>query len=96
MEFWPDYGPGPVWTEEGVPVDLGGLGVPPALVAELAEWNAAYSEKKVPIGSAGDAAWLRDGSRLLNELRSALGPDYQVVVTESWWGEDPWWGESPP
>lgn len=89
LEFWPDYGPGPVWTEEGVPVDLGRLGVDPDLVAEVATWNSAYSEDKVPVDSLGDAAWLREGKRLLGEVRSALGAAYRVVVTEPWWGEEP-------
>src|SRR5688572_27675917 len=51
LEFWPDYGPGPVWTDDGKPVDLAQLGVDPDLVAEVAEWNGAYSEDKVPIDS---------------------------------------------
>lgn len=25
LEFWPDYGPGPLWTKEGKPADLGAL-----------------------------------------------------------------------
>lgn len=95
LEFWPDFGPGPVWTEAGEPVDLGQLNVRPALVAALSAWNAAYTEEKVPIDSAGDAVWLPEGRRLLAELRSTLGPEYRVVVTESWWGEEPWWGVEP-
>jgi hypothetical protein len=89
LEFWPDYGPGPVWTEDGVAVDLGQLGVEPDLVAEVMAWNGAYSEEKVPVDSSGDAAWLGEGKRLLGEVRSALGAEYRVVVTEPWWGEEP-------
>lgn len=89
LEFWPDYGPGPVWTEDGKPVDLGQLGLDPDLVTEVAEWNGAYSEDKVPIDSPGDVAWLREGRRLLREVRSALAAEYRVVVTEPWWGEEP-------
>lgn len=89
LEFWPDYGPGPVWTEDGGPVDLSQLGVDPDLVADVVAWNGAYSEDKVPIDSSGDVAWLRDGRRLLREIRSALGAEYDVVVTEPWWGEEP-------
>jgi hypothetical protein len=89
LEFWPDYGPGPVWTDDGRPVDLGHLGVDPDLVAEVAAWNDAYGEDKVPIESHGDSAWLGEGRRLLHEIRAALGAEYRVVVTEPWWGEKP-------
>jgi hypothetical protein len=33
-----------LWTDDGKPVDLGQLGLDPDLVAEVAEWNGAYSE----------------------------------------------------
>ena len=59
------------------------------LVESAAAWNAAYEENKVPIEGPGDAAWLREGIRLLHEIRGALGNEYRVVVTEPWWGEDP-------
>jgi hypothetical protein len=88
LEFWPDYGSGPLWTDDGKPADLTSLGMGPHLVEQVTAWNAAYEESKVPIEGAGDAAWLREGSRLLHEIRAALGTKYQVVVTEPWWGED--------
>ncbi|MDN4175634.1 hypothetical protein QWY28_21915 [Nocardioides sp. SOB77] len=82
LEFWPDYGPGSVWTEAGgVPVDLGRLGVHPDLVAHVgAAWNGAYSDDKVPMDSLGDSAWLRGGKHPLGETRSALGAAHRVVV----------------
>lgn len=89
LEFWPDYGPGPLWTEDGKPFDLTTLDVARGLVESVAAWNAAYLEDKVPIDAPGDAAWLREGRRLLHEIRIALGNEYRVVVTEPWWGENP-------
>lgn len=89
MEFWPDYGPGPLWTDDGKPVDLESLGVGRDLVEHLAAWNAQYSEDKVPLEGAGDEAWLREGKQLLGHVRDALGDQYEVVVTEPWWGEEP-------
>ncbi len=47
MEFWPDYGPGPLWSEGGKSVDLTSLGVDPDLVERIEAWNAAYGEHKV-------------------------------------------------
>jgi hypothetical protein len=87
-EFWPDYGPGPLWTD-GKPVDLTLLGMDRYLVERVAAWNAAYEETKVPIDGAGDDAWLTEGKRLLGAIRDALGSEYRVVVTEPWWREDP-------
>ena len=89
LEFWPDYGPGPLWTEAGQPADLAALGIDSALAVEASAWNSEYGESKVPIEGPGDEAWLTKGRDLLFRLRSALGPDYQVVVTEPWWDEDP-------
>lgn len=89
VEFWPDYGPGPLWTDDGKPADLTLLGMRRDLVEQVTAWNAAYEESKVPLEGAGDEAWLREGRRLLHEVRAALGAEYRVVVTEPWWGEDP-------
>lgn len=89
LEFWPDHGPGPLWTDDGKPANLTSLGMDQHLVEQVTAWNAAYEENKVPIESAGDAAWLREGRRLLHEIRAALGAKYRVVVTEPRWGEDP-------
>ena len=89
LEFWPDYGAGPLWTETGQPADLAALGLDPALVGEASAWNSEYAEDKVPIEGHGDEAWLTKGRDLLMRLRAGLGPDYEVVVTEPWWGEEP-------
>jgi hypothetical protein len=89
LEFWPDYEAGPLWTDEGKPVDLAALSIDHGLVERTTAWNAAYSEDKVPIEGSGDEAWLNEGKRLLGEVRSALDDQYQVVVTEPWWGEEP-------
>jgi hypothetical protein len=89
LEFWPDYGPGPLWTEDGKAADLAALPMERDLVERVTAWNAAYSEDKVPLDGPGDVAWLSQGVRLLGEVRAALHDHYQVVVTEPWWGEEP-------
>lgn len=89
LEFWPDYGPGPLWTEDGKPADLRSLALPSELVEELEFWNAQYAEEKIPVDGNGDSAWLGEGRSLLRRTRDALASDFEVVVTEPWWGEDP-------
>ena len=88
LEFWPDYGDGPVWTPDGKVADLAGLGLSHDLIAALGAWNRRYAEDKIPLDGVGDAAWLAEGRLLLRRLREALKPDHAVVVTEDWWGED--------
>lgn len=53
LEFWPDYGPGPLWTEDGKPADLRSLGLPSELVEELEFWNGRYAEEKLPVDGNG-------------------------------------------
>ena len=53
-EFWPDYGPGPLWSGDGKPADLASLGLGRDLIEHLAAWNAEYSEDKVPIEGPGN------------------------------------------
>jgi len=89
LEFWPDYGPGPLWTDDGKAADLVGLPLDPDLVERMTTWNAAYSEDKVPLDGPGDLVWLSQGKRLLDEVRAALHDQYRIVVTEPWWGEEP-------
>lgn len=89
LEFWPDYGSGPLWTEDGKAADLRSLGLPEELAEQLTVWNSQYAEDKVPLEGSGDSAWLGEGVSLLRRTRDALGSDFQVVVTEPWWGEDP-------
>ncbi|GAB3572119.1 hypothetical protein GCM10027405_38740 [Arthrobacter alkaliphilus] len=95
LEFWPDYGSGPVWTENGEPVALGSLGISLELSERLRLWNSQYEEERIPLESPGDAEWLAEGVVLLRELRTDLGPDVDVVVTEPWWGEAPYLAQEP-
>ncbi|WP_148613435.1 hypothetical protein [Nocardioides rubriscoriae] len=89
IEFWPDYGPGPLWAKEGGVVDPTGLPISADLAARITAWNGAYEEDKVPLQGPGDTSWLSEGKRLLAESRAAVGDHYDVEVTEPWWGEAP-------
>jgi len=89
LEFWPDYGPGPLWSKQGHVVDLAALGLSQTLVEEVSAWNAEYAEDKVPLEGPGDETWLRQGREILYRLRNVLGAEYRVEVTEPWWGEEP-------
>ena len=87
MEFWPEYNSGPLCSSTGAAIDLAALALPEALVQRLREWNASYDDSKLPF-EQNDTAWLANGQGLLAETRKALGPDYEVIVTEPWWGEE--------
>lgn len=88
MEFWPDYEPaGPLWSDDGKPVDPITLGCSSDLAARLSAWNAAYREDRLPTEGQGDAGYVQEGVRLLAEVRRAVGDRARVVVTEPWWGE---------
>lgn len=89
VEFWPDYGPGPLWSKDGEAIDPASLGVSADLAARLGTWNGLYAESKVPLDGPGDADWLAEGKRLLAELRDEVGDQCDVAVTEPWWGEQP-------
>lgn len=79
LEFWPDYGPGPIW--------LNGSAIAPAeiLSASLAKrvrlWNDAYDEAKLE--TENDPAWTAEGKRLLDAVRAELADTHEVIVTES-------------
>ena len=88
LEFWPEYGDGPLWSPDGQAVDLVALSLSADLVDALRAWNATYDDSKLPFES-NDEVWLHEGKRLLAHVRAALGNDYVVVVTEPWWGEVP-------
>jgi hypothetical protein len=88
LEFWPEYGAGPLW-DEGAGVDPTQLGLPTELVERLVAWNARYGDERLPMEGPGDPAWLGEGRRLLAETRTALAASHRVVVTEPWWGEEP-------
>lgn len=87
VEFWPDYGSGPLWHRNGEPADLATLGLAPELVERLTDWNSRYEETNLPIDGPGNRSYLDEGSRLLRMVRGSVGPRYRVVVTEPWWGE---------
>lgn len=89
LEFWPEYGSGPLWSDDGKHVDLRSLDLGVDVIEELEAWNSQYAENKIPLESLGDARWLNEGRHLLRRTREALKPDYQVVVTEPWWDENP-------
>lgn len=88
LEFWPDYGDGPVWVD-GANADLTTLGLDARLIDDLLKWNGLYREDKVPLEGAGDLAWIAEGRVLLRRLREAVEREHTVVVTEPWWGDDP-------
>jgi hypothetical protein len=88
LEFWPEYGAGPLW-DEGAGVDPTQLGLPTELVERLVAWNARYGDERLPMAGPGDPDWLGEGRRLLAETRTALEASHRVVVTEPWWGEEP-------
>lgn len=76
LEFWPDYGTGPLWLRGGKPADLAALAIP----ADL----GSYEEERLPLDGDGDgdAEYLALGVRLLEEVRAALTGKFRVVVTE--------------
>jgi len=84
LEFWPDYGPGPLWLG-GRAIDPVELDLDDALARRLRDWNAVYEEWKIPLDGSGDEAWLTEGRQLLQDVRQALGGDYNVGANEDWW-----------
>mgnify|MGYP003419462799 FL=1 len=89
VEFWPDYGSGPVWTEDGAPIDPRSLGLTDDLAEQLELWSAQYDEDRIPVEGSGDREWLDRGAHLLERTRRALGPSCEVIVTEPWWDDPP-------
>jgi hypothetical protein len=88
LEFWPDYGPGPLW-HDGSAADLVALGLSGPLASRLTDWNSEYEERRLPVDGPGDPNYLAAGVSLLAQLREALAGRFRVVVTEPWWGEQP-------
>ena len=39
LEFWPDYGSGPVWSDEGKALALESLGISPVLAERVRLWK---------------------------------------------------------
>jgi hypothetical protein len=89
LEFWPEYRGGPLWTTAGQSVDLADLPISDDLRDRVAVWSSKYGDEKLPTEGPGDPEWIADGRGLLAELRSAVRPDYEVIVTEPWWAEEP-------
>ncbi|WP_284992041.1 hypothetical protein [Arthrobacter sp. efr-133-TYG-120] len=83
LKFWPYYGPGPLWSDKGQPVDLKSLGISSELVEQVRSWNSQYEEDRIPLNGPGDAEWLAEGVGLLRQLRTDLGDDFDLVVTSS-------------
>lgn len=84
LEFWPDYGPGPLWNDNGQPVEPESLAISPGLAARVRLWNSSYAENKLPLDGPGDAGWLAQGVDLLLQLRRELGDSVDLRVTEPW------------
>lgn len=84
LGFWPDYGPGPLWLD-GRAVDPEDVDLDAALAKRLRDWNARYEERKIPLQGPRDEGWLGEGRLLLQDVRQALGPDYDVGANEDWW-----------
>ncbi|MFF1831552.1 hypothetical protein [Paenarthrobacter sp. NPDC058040] len=89
LEFWPDYGRGPLWNDDGQHVELDSLAISPGLAARVRLWNSAYAEDKLPLDGSGDAGWLAQGVELLLQLRTEVCDGVHIQVTEPWWGEAP-------
>ena len=89
LEFWPAYRGGPLLNDHGPSVDLAGLPVSRDLRERGAEWVSDYGDEKLTVEGLVDPEWFAVGTALLAELRVALQPDFDVVVTEPWGGEEP-------
>jgi hypothetical protein len=88
LEFWPDYGSGPLWSTNGTVVDGAAIGLQPDLLFRLRTWNSAYAEDKLPMDKIStNPGWIEQGRDLLAEIRQALGEGYELKTTEPWWGD---------
>ena len=74
VEFWPDYGSGPLWTEDGAPIDPRSLGLTDDLAEQLELWNAQYDEDRIPVEGSGDREWLDRGAHLSSGRGGRSGP----------------------
>ncbi len=65
LEFWPDYGSGPLWTATGDLVSLEELGLPTDLATRLAAWNSRNEEGLLPLEGPGTRHASQRGRELL-------------------------------
>lgn len=85
MEWWPDYGGGLLWREDGTTVPLDSLPLQQDLQDRLRSWLSDYDDDRLPSEGDGDGVWLHTGRLLLHEVRAALAGSYSVSVEEPWW-----------
>ena len=88
LEFWPDYGSGPLWRH-GAAISPRDVDVDPSLAERLIRWYAEYAEDKVPLEGPGDVKWMTEGRNLLAELRRQTAGGITIVTTEPWWADQP-------
>ena len=92
LEWWPDYGGQLLHVRTGrggTPVELDRLPLSTSTVQALRRWVSSYADERLPIEGSGDSDWVDEGVDLLRRCREELQPDYEVVVTEPWWGDPP-------
>ncbi|TFB84115.1 hypothetical protein E3O44_16685 [Cryobacterium algoricola] len=92
LEWWPDYGAGPLWRSSGrggAPAELESLALSDGLKNRLRDWNDGYEEEALPIDGPGKPAWLSEGITLLALARKELVGVAVILTTEPWWGETP-------
>lgn len=61
--------------------------LPDDLRQRLASWNSRYDDSKLSVEGGGNEDYLKEGRKLLAELRHAVADRYDVIVHEDWWGE---------
>ena len=85
LEWWPEYGGGLLWPEDGTTVSLESLPLRQDLRNRLRAWLSTYDDERLRLEGDGDGAWLQAGRELLRELRAALDDRYSVTIDEPWW-----------
>jgi hypothetical protein len=63
------------------------VGLSGSFQERAASWLQSYDDAKLPIDGDGDAGWLAEGVRLLEDARAELAGRYVVLVTEPYWAE---------
>lgn len=88
LEWWPDYGGDLLWSRTGQGghrVTMAEVGLSGSFQERAASWLGSYDDAKLPIDGDGDADWLAEGVRLLEDARAELAGQYVVQVTEPYW-----------